>query len=288
MACAFCAFLCFSLQDAVMSVTMRTHPALQMIWLNSVVVLTFLLGVIFWRKGWVGLVAVMHTHQLKLHLVRAVLLAAGIVLALTAVSKLPLPNFYMVIFMSPLLAISLSGIILKEPVGWRKALCIFSGFAGLAYALRPDASGFNHDSLYALAAAILFSITALMTRFLGRKDSVSVLVFYPQILLIVLFALPAAFVYRELAIADIGLVLLTGVFSTLAFVINATAYRLAPVYLVLPFQFLQFLWGTLAEAFLHGTHPEKQIVFGAVMIIFSNLLMIYWQHRAEKKDTHAN
>lgn len=285
MVCAFIAYICFSLQDAVISVTARAHPPLQMIWLNSLVVLVLLTGVVYAGKGWRGLKATLHTHELKLHVLRGIVLAIGIVLALMAVSKLPLPNFYIIIFMSPLLGISLSGIVLREPVGWKKAACVILGFAGLLYALKPDMHGFDHNSFYAIAAALLLSSSALLTRFLGRKSGASILVFYPNVLVVVLLALPVGFLFEPLTWAQTGWVMLAGIFSVLAFFINSNAYRLAPLYLTLPFQFLQFIWGSFAQWALHGTVPSAQVIQGAAIVIGSNLVLLFLQRRNAKQQT---
>lgn len=283
MACAFIAYICFTLQDAVISVTARAHPPLQMIWLNSLVVFVLLTAVVYLRHGWQGLKAIMHTHELKLHLLRGFILAIGIVLALTAVSKLPLPNFYVIIFMSPLLGISLSGVLLREPVGWRKGLCVVFGFAGLIYALKPDVHGFDTNSFYAIAAALLLCTTALLTRFLGRKSGASILVFYPNLLVVILLALPVGFLFQPLRWDEIGYVVLAGTFSVLAFFINSNAYRLAPLYLTLPFQFLQFIWGAVAQWVLHNTAPSIQIMQGAAIVIGSNLVLLFLQRRSLKQ-----
>ena len=68
-----------------------------------------------------------------------------------------------------------------------------------------------------------------------------------------------------------------------ALFLNARSFRYAPIYLNAPCQFLQFLWGGLAQYFLYGKGPDKYAIFGAMMIIGSNLLIILFQYRTQKR-----
>ncbi len=280
---AFFGFLFFSCQDALMSIDTQYYPSLQLTWLNCVMVLATLVTILLIRKGWRGLKVVLHTDHLKIHVIRGALLAVGTVLVFIAIRDVPLPNFYAIIFVGPLLAVSLSGIFLKEPIGFAKMIALLTGFIGLVIALRPGSEGFNTHSIYVLIAACLFGATALLGRFLGRKDTALSLIFYPVTLLVVFFSIPVALEFQPIATQHIPQVLLTGVFTTLAFFCNAHGYKMAPIYLIAPCQFLQFFWGTIAHAVIHHKLPERAVVLGAICIILSNALIIYLQYRQQKK-----
>lgn len=283
MAFAFFGFLFFSCQDALMSIDTHLYPSLQLTWLNCVMVLATLVAILLIRKGWRGLKAVLHTDHLKIHIIRGGLLAIGTVLVFIAIRDVPLPNFYTIIFIGPLLAVSLSGIFLKEPIGFAKMVALLTGFIGLIIALRPGSEGFNTHSIYVLIAACLFGTTALLGRFLGRKDTALSLIFYPVTMLVVCFSLPVALEFQPIAAQHIPQVALTGVFTTLAFFCNAHGYKMAPIYLIAPCQFLQFFWGTIAHAVINNKLPERAVVLGAICIILSNALIIYLQTRQQKK-----
>lgn len=265
-----------------MSIDTGFYPSLQLTWMNCVIVLATLVVVLLLRKGWRGLKVVLYTGHLKMHLLRGTMLAVGTVLVFAAIHDVPLPNFYTIIFVGPLLAVSLSGLLLKEPIGAGKMAALLMGFAGLVLAVRPGTEGFNAHSVYVLIAACLFGGTALLGRFLGRKDTALTLIFYPITLLVVCFSLPVAYVFQPIAAAHLPQVLLTGAFTTAAFFSNAYAYKMAPIYLIAPCQFLQFFWGALAQQVLHHTLPDNMVVLGAVMIIASNLFIIYLQYRQHK------
>jgi drug/metabolite transporter (DMT)-like permease len=281
---AFFGFFFFSCQDIFMSINTRIYPSLELTWFNCVMTLATLIAVLLIRKGWRGLKVVLYTDHLKIHLIRGSLLAIGTVLVFIAIKDVPLPNFYTIIFIGPLLAVSLSGIFLKEPIGFAKMIALLTGFIGLIIALHPGDEGFNTHSIYVLIAACLFGSTALLGRFLGRKDTALSLIFYPVTLLVVFFSIPVAIEFQPIAAAHLPQVIVTGVFTTLAFFCNAHGYKMAPIYLIAPCQFLQFFWGSIAHAIINHKLPEITVVMGAICIILSNALIIYLQSRQQKKE----
>ncbi len=267
-----------------MSINTHLYPSLQLTWLNCVMVLATLVTILLVRKGWRGLKVVLHTDHLNIHVIRGGFLAVGTVLVFIAIRDVPLPNFYTIIFIGPLLAVSLSGLFLKEPIGIAKMTALLTGFIGLIIALRPGTEGFNTHSIYVLIAACLFGATALLGRFLGRKDTALCLIFYPITMLVVFFSIPVAMEFKPIAQEHLFQVLLTGVFTTLAFFCNAHGYKMAPIYLIAPCQFLQFFWGTIAYAVISNKLPERAVVLGAICIILSNVMIIYLQYRQQKKE----
>ena len=270
-----------------MSINTHLYPSLQLAWLNCVMVLTVLVAILLVRKGWNGLKVVLHTSQLKIHLFRGLLLAIATVLVFIAIKDVPLPNFYAIIFIGPLLAVSLSGLLLKEPIGFAKMAALLTGFVGLLIALRPGPEGFNTHSIYVLIAACLFGCTALLSRFLGRKDTAMAMIFYPITILVVLFSIPVVIEFKPIATEHLLQVLVTGVFTTLAFFCNAHGYKMAPIYLIAPCQFLQFFWGSIAHAIINHKAPEPAVLIGAACIIMSNALIIYLQSRQNTKAAQA-
>lgn len=282
MAFAFFGFICFSLQDAFMQQTTRLYPSMQIVWLNSFMVLVCALAYLFIRKGHYGTKLILKTGHMKIHLLRGSLLAAGMCLGFYAISHVPLPNFYSIIFIGPLVATLLSGVFLHEPVGWKKAMAVAVGFVGLLIALQPGPEGFNAYALYVLGAALIFATTALLSRFLGRKDAAPTLIIYPMFMVTLLLAPPVLADFKPIAPEHLLPVFLTGFFATIAFSCNAKAYSLAPIYYLAPCQFLQFLWGSLIHAFVNKAYPEPQVVMGAGIIIFSNIFVIALQ-RMQKK-----
>lgn len=283
MAFACGGFFFFSCQDAGLSWLGKMYPPIQLLWLNCLMVLGVLMLTQCIKRGWNGMKPVMKTAHLRVHLVRGFILGIASYLVLTSLPHVPLPNFYTIIFVGPLLAAALSGFFLKEPVGFKKALALLFGFSGLLVALRPGAEGFNHDALYTLAGAVLLGTTGILNRFLGKREAAHTLLFYPMVTIIAMFAIPVGLSFVPIAQEHLGWAFLTACFTTIAFFVNVQSFRLAPIYLLAPCQFLQFLWGVLFQWVLYNNWPKNHIVLGAAMIIISNLVIIYLQAGTRQK-----
>ncbi|MBI3420236.1 MAG: DMT family transporter [Proteobacteria bacterium] len=284
MACGVLAFMCYSVQDALVSLMAKVYPAAQVTWVDCALALALLLGAVALRKGVKGVRTVFHTRHLWAHLLRGTFFAVGAVMAFTALPHVPLPNMYVIIFLSPLLGASLSGIFLKEPVGVLNFAALLIGFAGVFVAMRPGAEGFNMYALLILGAACLFSVNALLNRFLAQRDHAVVMIYYPMAVAVGLLVFPVLQGWKPIASQDIWYFAAMGMALAVAFFLNANAFKRAPIYLVAPTQFLQFFWGTLAQFLLYKTWPTHHAIIGAVLIILSNLLILYLQYRAQRKE----
>jgi drug/metabolite transporter (DMT)-like permease len=187
-----------------------------------------------------------------------------------------------ILFVGPLLAVTFSGYFLKEHVTPGKFIAVLFGFAGIVVALRPGAADFNLYSLLVLAAALLFAANGIFNRLLARNDRALTLAYYPTTILVAIFTLPALLNFKPMPMDMLLRALLAGVFVGAAMLCNANAYRRAPIYLIAPCQFLQFLWGSLAQYILYHRWPMKTSLIGAAMIIGSNLVLLYLQYRQKK------
>jgi drug/metabolite transporter (DMT)-like permease len=93
MAFAFMAYLCFSVQDTLVSVLTQTYPPLQVTWIDMSAAWLLMTGFILVSKGWAGMRAVLHTHRIRIHLIRGAFMTIGTGMAFTAVAHVPLPVF---------------------------------------------------------------------------------------------------------------------------------------------------------------------------------------------------
>jgi drug/metabolite transporter (DMT)-like permease len=285
MACGTLAYLCYSMQDVLVSLMGKIYPPLLVTWIDCMVVLCVVAGVSLVRKGVPGLKAMYFTHQPRLHLLRAVFFAVGVAMVFSAIPHLPLPHYYVIIFLAPLLSVAFSGVFLKEPVSIQKLAALLLGFTGLIVALQPGPEGFNFYSLLILGAAFMFACNGLLNRFLAKKDPSIVLISYPITVTVVLLFIPVLLSFQPVAAKHFLPLGLMGVFLAAAMFLNARSFRYAPVYFNAPCQYLQFIWGSLAQLFIYGVWPQQSSIIGALLIITSNLLVIYLQYRTQEKET---
>lgn len=288
MGCGVLAYFCYSMQDTLVKVMDKVYSPIMVTWIDSMVALSLLIGFVWWRKGAKGLKILYHTHQRWQHMLRGAFFAIGTGMVFTGMAHVPLPNMYVIIFLSPLLGASLSGLFLKEPVGKEKFAALCLGFAGVVVALQPGPEGFNMYSLLILGAACMFSANAILNRFLATRDIAAPLISYPLTAVVVVWAVPMLFSFQPIALHHLLPFAMMGVCLLAALFLSARAFSYAPVYLVAPCQLLQFLWGSMAEFFLSGTWPGKAAGMGGLLIIVSNLLVLFLQYRQKRLNDARN
>jgi drug/metabolite transporter (DMT)-like permease len=107
-----------------------------------------------------------------------VLLAVEICVMVLAFTLLGLVESHAVFTCYPLLVAALSGPILGEKVGWRRWAAIGVGFIGVLIILQPGLRVFQVEALVALAAALMFALYGLLTRYAARRDSAATSFFW--------------------------------------------------------------------------------------------------------------
>ncbi len=79
-------------------------------------------------------------ERLAAHTLRTLFLMVAMTLYFLAVARIPLATAATASFISPIVAVVLSIVVLKETMTWRKLLSLVLGFAGSLVILRPDAA----------------------------------------------------------------------------------------------------------------------------------------------------
>jgi drug/metabolite transporter (DMT)-like permease len=128
-----------------------------------------------------GLRAAVKTRQIPLHLLRGGLLVGQICMVGLAFAHNGLIETHSLLTSYPLMVAALSGPLLGEKVGWRRWTAILLGFCGILVMLRPGLSVFSVWSVLPLAAALIFAIYSLLTRYAARQDTAVVSFFWTGI-----------------------------------------------------------------------------------------------------------
>src|SRR5262245_24063595 len=72
----------------------------------------------------------------------------------------------------------LAGPFLGEWIGWRRAIAIGIGFAGILVALRPGLTAVHYAFAFSLAGMLSYAVFSLVTRYLASYDPAEVTLFY--------------------------------------------------------------------------------------------------------------
>ncbi|MEO0914754.1 MAG: DMT family transporter, partial [Pseudomonadota bacterium] len=145
-----------------------------------------------------GLSRVARSGMPRIQIFRGVLLAAEICVMVLGFTLLGLVEAHAIFAAYPLIVAALSGPILGEQVGWRRWAAIGVGFVGVLIILRPGFGVFSPEALVAAAAALMFALYALLTRYVARADSAETSFFYTGVAGAVAITLVAPFFWQPM------------------------------------------------------------------------------------------
>ena len=102
--------------------------------------------------------------HLGLQVVRGGLLTAATGLYFAALAHMPMADALAVFFVTPLITVLLSGLLLGETVGRRRWLAVAVGFAGACLIIRPGFGALTWPALLALASGVFYALYMIATR----------------------------------------------------------------------------------------------------------------------------
>jgi len=230
--------------------------------------------------------ALLRSGNLKLQIVRGLLLVASTVLNFLALRWMQLDEVLSIIFTFPFVVAIASGPLLGEWLGWRRWSAICFGFAGVLVITRPGFGAIHPAALFSLAATICYGVYAVLTRIVSRVDSNQTSLFYNNAIgaLVMLPVIP--FVWQAPANGAIALMLLgTGVLGSLGHFCLIAGHRLAPASVLSPFIYTQLIWVVILGYVVFDHVPNTWTMAGAAMVIGSGLYLLYRERQLGKSTT---
>ena len=246
-------------------------PSAQVVWMRF-------LGQFLAMVAVLGLLAVpslLKTQRLKTQITRSFLLLGSTTFNFLALKHLRLDQTTTVGFLTPLTVALLAGPMLGEWIGWRRALAILIGFAGILVAIRPGFTDVHPAFLFSFGSMLCYAIFSIVTRYLAAFDRAEVTLFYS------LFA--GTLMVAPLALADwvwptdkfIWLLLLSmGLYGGLGHYLFILAHRHSPASIIAPFLYISLLTHSTAGYLVFGHLPDRWTLGGAAIVIVSGLYLL--------------
>lgn len=194
---------------------------------------------------------------------------------------MPLADAIAIGFSAPLFLTALSAPLLGERVGLFRWGAVLLGFAGVLVIVQPGGGGamFGFGSLVALASAVAYALTMITIRKLGRTERSSTIVFYFMLTATVLSAMALPWFWRTPTLADLGLMVATGLCGGLTQHLITRAYMLAPAAVIGPFNYSALLWAALFGYLIWGELPGPSVALGAAIVAASGLAIVWRETR---------
>ncbi|WP_246027285.1 DMT family transporter [Novosphingobium umbonatum] len=249
--------------------------------------------IMFWRQavslplllGWVfatGQTAQLRSQRRKAHAMRSVMGTIGMVTLFGAQILLPLAVATVLGFTTPLFAVILTALVLKDRVGlWRWAAVVL-GFAGVLVIAQPGSAGAMHlpplGAAAGLLTGLLVAIISLQIRDLTRTETPLSVVFYFALFSTMILAPLLPFFATAHSAQVWGIILVLGVIGTAAQMLLTAALRYGAAASVLVMDYTTLVWTTLYGWLVFDQLPPSHTWLGAPLIVAAGLVIAWREH----------
>lgn len=264
---------CFSMMDVLMkgaSLALGAYAAL--FWRNILATLISGVGMIATRNRWPP------APVMRLHGLRAALIAPMAWLFFWALTKLPVAEVIGLSFVAPIIALALVPLVLGERVKRQEVGAGVLGIVGVAIIVGDRLKGdYKQDALWGalavLVSAMLFALNLLVQRRQAQVAGAIEVAFFQNLLVLALLLPFAPWFLREVATgSSVTSVLGAAVLAVCSQMALSAAYARAPAGRLIPLEYTAFLWAALMGWLMFGEVPTLAVLAGVVLIVFACLL----------------
>jgi drug/metabolite transporter (DMT)-like permease len=272
---------------ACMSVLVRylgeRYPVGEVVFFRSACAILPVVVIYAWRGE---LEAAIRTGRPFAHVGRGLTAVGAMFCNFSSLARLPVVDATAISFVSPLITVALSAVILKERVRIYRWSAVIVGFIGVLVMLAPrlDIGQSAAAATGAVGAALgllgaFFSAgSTVQTRAMTASESTSSIVLYFSAFCALAALCTWPFGWITPTWPELAALVTIGIFGGLAHILLTESYRLAPASLVAPFDYTSMLWALLLGFLVFGEVPTALVFIGAGIIAGAGLFVI-WRER---------
>ncbi len=240
------------------------------------------------RQGKAGL----RTTRWKHYFLRAVLEYGAYALTLISLgyvfapeSDFTLPMHTALNFITPILATIATIVILKERGGLHTVFALLAGIIGVLVITRPGMIPLNPGVLYALGAAVGFSLCGVAIKLLCSTESPMHIAFY-MLVMTTIFSLPMGLMHWTMPSANgWAWLVVIGVLTYAVQWLVGKAISKVPYMLIIPLNFLQLIFSAVSSYFVFGKNIDQWTALGALIILAGAIYNTYRSHTITLRET---
>lgn len=277
----------YALAAAVMLTTMNMFAKL-MSAVHDPVEITFYRNLIAIILLLIGLVALGKLHLLKTkrpwaQFVRSAVGTTGMIFCVWTIALMPLTTATAFIFTAPLFVILLSYPLLKEKVGPLRFIAVIVGFSGVLLITQPENGVSTFGIVIGLCAGFLNGLVAICLRWLGDTENTATTNFYFFLYGLIGTAIAMPFIYHPPTQDTSIYIAAIGVVGLLSLLFKTQGYRMGAAAFISPISYTMLVWALLFDYFIWHDIPSLSVIGGALIIISSNIFIIWREQRTNDK-----
>ncbi|MCB5197795.1 DMT family transporter [Loktanella sp. TSTF-M6] len=224
--------------------------------------------------GFAGTLNQIDTRDLRLHGMRNLAHFTGQNLWFFAVASIPLAQVFALEFTTPIWVLLLSPLLLGERITQAGVIAAIMGFVGILIVTRPGTIPLTPGLAAAAACAIFFALTAIFTRRLTQRHSITCILFYLTVMQAV-FGIVCAGWDMDIAMpnaATLPWLVVIGCAGLLAHFCLTNALSLATATIVMPMDFARLPTIAIIGALIYSEPLDPWLFLGAAFIIAGNYI----------------
>lgn len=256
-------------------------PLLIFCWFRYAIHLVLLLVIILPSRG----LDIFKSKNPKLQCLRAAAMLGSALSFFTSLSYLHQAEATALIFIAPLLMLSIAPLVLKEPIRKSRWIAAGVGLIGVLIVIRPSSGLPTIGVIMGLITACLFTAQHLLSRMLAQDSSFTTVLWSGAIGTVSLtlclpFVLPGA-INTLLALSPLNwtFLMLSGVAGGLGHLLQTQSYRFAPASLLAPFIYVQITFAATLGWLVWAHLPDSTTWIGIGIICASGIVnsLIEWR-----------
>ncbi|MDD9978642.1 MAG: DMT family transporter [Boseongicola sp.] len=266
----------FAVQDGISRHLAGTYNVWMVVMIRYWFFAAFVIAISSRRPG--GIRAAAATDQPVLQIVRGLLLAGEICVAVLGFVWLGLVESHAIFAAYPLIITLLSGPILGEKAGWRRWAAIGVGFAGVLIILQPGIRVFSPIAIIPLISATMFALYGLLTRYAARKDDAGTSFFWTGVVGAVAMTGIGIWFWEPMTPTDsawMAALCVTGAFGHWLLI---KCYDVAEASAVQPFAYFQLIFASLIGLLVFRETLELNVFVGGAVIVAAGIFTLRRSH----------
>jgi drug/metabolite transporter (DMT)-like permease len=207
------------------------------------------------------------TRQLRLHVLRGVLLLTISVLSFLSLRHMPVGEFTAIVLITPLVVTLLAARMLSEQVSTLRLVLVVGGFVGTLIIVRPGGQSFSWALLLPLGVVLANTAFQLLTSRMTRTEDSTTMHFYTGWVGAGVSALVLPWVWVTITDWQLWLgMLVAGCMGTLGHFFLILGYKRAPAATLMPYMYLQIGFAMVAGWVMFDHLPDHWSLIGMVLI----------------------
>lgn len=253
---------------------------------------------IFYRNAWALIVvgawismgpgwAAVKTRAPLAHVTRSSIGLVSMLLTFGALALLPLGEATTLTYAAPILATLLSALVLSEQVGARRWGAVAVGFMGVLLVARPGNGVTAIGLTVGILAAFGQSAVMITVRQISRTEHVAAIVFWFTVMTTAAGAIMLIFFGRSHDLATLAMLAGAGLLGGVGQLGMTSSLRFAPVSVVVPFDYLQIVWGITIGWLVFLDPPTPLVLAGAALIAGSGIYTAFRESQRGRLPAEA-